>query len=75
MIWIWNSQQLSIETEWKDCSNVERFFILTCVEGSGFIQGNGFNEEIKKGDSYLSPATLGEYTVKGNLEVLKSYPV
>lgn len=67
--------KINIETEWNDCSNEERFFILTCVEGSGIIEGDNFCEEIKKGDSYLIPATLGKYFVKGNIEIIKSYPI
>ena len=55
--------------------NEEKFFILTCVEGNGTIEGEGFSEEIKMGDSYLIPATLGKYVVKGNVEVIKSYPM
>ncbi|WP_347915879.1 hypothetical protein [Clostridium saudiense] len=39
------------------------------------IEGEGFSEEIKMGDSYLIPATLGKYVVKGNIEVIKSYPM
>lgn len=71
-------KKLSIETEWNDCSNEEKFFILTCVEGHGTIEGidgQEFCEEIKMGDSYLIPATLGKYIVKGNLEIIKSYPM
>ena len=36
--------------------------------------GKNFLEKIKKGDSFLIPASLGEYTVKGKVAVLKSYP-
>ena len=100
-------QKINIETEWSDCSNEEKFFILTCVDGCGTIEGHetvesdgtlegdgtngqvnetngqvdkdmikqGFCEEIKMGDSYLIPATLGKYVVKGNLAVIKSYPM
>ncbi|WP_294390452.1 type I phosphomannose isomerase catalytic subunit [uncultured Clostridium sp.] len=100
-------QKINIETEWNDCSNEEKFFILTCVDGCGTIEGHetvegdgtlegdgtngqvnetngqvdkdmikqGFCEEIKMGDSYLIPATLGKYVVKGNLAVIKSYPM
>ena len=93
-------QKINIETEWNDCSNEEKFFILTCVDGCGTIEGLGnvqvnevvesdgadgqkaedvskqcFYEEIKMGDSYLIPATLGKYVVKGNLSVIKSYPM
>ena len=81
-------QKFNIETEWADCSNEEKFFILTCVDGYGTIEScgtsrqatkdvskQGFCEEIKMGDSYLIPATLGKYVVKGNLAVIKSYPM
>lgn len=100
-------QKINIETEWNDCSNEEKFFILTCVDGCGIIEScgtvesdgavegdgtngqvnetngqvdkdmikQGFCEEIKMGDSYLIPATLGKYVVKGNLAVIKSYPM
>ena len=93
-------QKFNIETEWSDCSNEEKFFILTCVDGCGIIEScgtvendgiiesegtsrqaakavskQGFCEEIKMGDSYLIPATLGKYVVKGNLAVIKSYPM
>ena len=67
-------EKINVITNWTDFSNTERFFILTCVDGNGTIVGNGYNEEIKKGDSYLIPAILGEYTVKGNIELIKSYP-
>ena len=68
-------QKINVETEWSDCSNEEKFFILTCVDGCGTIEGDGFSEEVKIGDSYLIPATLGDYIVKGNLAVIKSYPM
>ena len=68
-------QKINVETEWSDCSNEEKFFILTCVDGCGTIEGDGFSEEVKMGDSYLIPAALGDYVVKGNLAVIKSYPM
>ena len=67
-------EKFDIATEWQDESKKEKFFILTCVEGAGVIEGENFSEEIKKGDSFLIPASLGKYTVKGKIEVLKSYP-
>ena len=69
-------QKLNVETEWSDCSNEEKFFILTCVEGNGIIaSGEKYTEEIKMGDSYLIPATLGKYQLRGNVSVIKSYPM
>lgn len=67
-------QKLNISTGWEDKSNEEKFYILTCVEGNGTIEGHGFSEIMKKGDSYLIPATLGEYKIKGSLEIIKSWP-
>jgi mannose-6-phosphate isomerase len=68
-------EKLIIENSVTDKSSEEKFDILTCVDGEGVIEGKGYSEKIKMGDSYLIPATLGEYKVNGKLTVLKSYPV
>ncbi|VYU49217.1 mannose-6-phosphate isomerase [Clostridium tertium] len=73
-------EKISIKTEYKDKSNKKRFDMYTCVEGEGNIisidkSGKKVCEEIKMGDSFLIPATLGEYSITGTLKVLKSYPV
>lgn len=54
-------------------SDSERFYAFTCVEGSGEILYHDGCEKINMGDSLLIPASLGEYTLKGNMKVLKSY--
>lgn len=57
-----------------ELSDLNKFFIFTCVEGNGYIESaNKEKVEIKKGDSILIPATLGEYSIVGNLTLLKSY--
>lgn len=82
-------EMYDVEEEVTEKSDEERFFILTCVEGNGYIHygagdtlgdtvENGSKsaanfEKIDKGDSILIPATLGHYTLKGNMKVLKSY--
>lgn len=68
-------EKLTIEIELEDTSKKEKFDILTCVDGEGIIEGQGYSEKIKMGDSYLIPAALGEYKVRGKLALLKSYPV
>lgn len=65
-----------IQTIAKEKSDKERFFIFTCVDGEGEIIysnsiGNSIN--IKRGDSILIPASLGEYTLNGKMKLLKSY--
>lgn len=64
-----------VETALKEDSDEERFFMFTCVDGNGTIEGKGFSEKINMGDSYFIPASLGTYEIKGELTVLKSYPV
>lgn len=68
-------EKITIEKSFHDNSDKEKFDILTCVDGEGRIEGNGFSEKIKLGDSYLIPATLGSYEIKGQITVLKNYPV
>ena len=68
-------EKLTINVQMKDTSCEEKFNILTCVDGEGVIEGNGFLEKIKLGDSYFIPATLGSYEIKGQVTVIKSYPI
>ncbi|KGM94348.1 mannose-6-phosphate isomerase [Clostridium novyi A str. 4552] len=61
----------------KNCveenSDLERFFIFTCVEGKGEIIYRDGMEEIQTGESILIPAILGKYKLQGNMKLLKSY--
>ncbi|MGG7058212.1 type I phosphomannose isomerase catalytic subunit [Clostridium tertium] len=68
-------EKISISKEYSDASDTDKFDMYTCVEGEGIIEGSNFSEIIKMGDSFLIPATLGEYKIVGNIKVLKSYPV
>ena len=68
-------EKYTIETVAKQMSDEERFHMLTCVEGSGQVVAAGYIEEVKTGDSILIPANLGQYEIKGNLVLLKSYSV
>jgi mannose-6-phosphate isomerase len=57
----------------KECSDGERFFIFTAVEGEAEILSKDKSVPIKKGDSILIPAALGEYEVRGTVKLLKSF--
>jgi mannose-6-phosphate isomerase len=63
----------NINQEMEEKSDEERFYIFTCTKGSGIIEYNEGTEEIKMGDSFLIPAYLGKYKIKGKLSLLKSY--
>jgi mannose-6-phosphate isomerase len=54
-------------------SDRERFYIFTCVDGQGKIIYDGGSETISKGDSFLIPAFVGNYTLEGRMKLLKSY--
>lgn len=68
-------EKLAIEKSLIDNSDEDKFDILICVDGEGTIEGNGYLEKIKMGDSFLIPSDLGSYKITGNLILLKSYPV
>lgn len=62
-----------VKDEFIENSDKERFYIFTCVEGNGEISFDGGSEKIKYGDSILIPAYLGEYKIRGEVKILKSY--
>lgn len=66
-------EKFDITNNFKDISDKERFYILTCTEGHGKIVYDKGELNIAKGESVLIPATLGQYSIEGNLSVLKSY--
>lgn len=66
-------EKYEITEEFTESSDLERFYIFTCVEGHGILKYKDGVENIKRGESVLIPATLGEYTFKGNMVLLKSY--
>lgn len=67
-------EKIVIKSFLADTGNENRFDILTCVDGEGIIKGKKYSEKIKKGDSYIIPATLGAYKIEGDLTIIKSYP-
>jgi mannose-6-phosphate isomerase len=66
-------EKYDIRAEVTEESDLERFFIITCVEGTGEIISRNSFVKINKGDSILIPAALGSYKLKGNMSLLKSY--
>ncbi len=61
----------------SETSNKDKFYIFTCIEGEGKISflDNGVREEVSITtlESFLIPAYLGEYTIVGNMKLIKSY--
>ncbi|MGL4875937.1 MAG: mannose-6-phosphate isomerase, class I [Clostridium sp.] len=68
-----NIEKYEITKETIEQSDKDKFFLFTCVEGNGEFEGNDEVLAVKTGDSILIPAYLGEYKIKGNVTLLKSY--
>ena len=64
-----------IDFKYNTSSNKNMFSIITCFDGKGIINYKGGTEVISKGDSILIPAQLGDYEIKGDLEILISNPI
>lgn len=63
-----------VSSEVSENSDINKFFIFTCVDGKGtIISEDGTKMDILKGDSILIPAKLGKHTIQGELTLLKSY--
>ncbi len=58
--------EITLNTDEKSFNSV------LCLDGNGTLEFNGENFSITKGDSYFIPANLGNYTIKGNLEIVVS---
>lgn len=62
-----------IQSSWKDASSLETFYILNVVKGAGILSYQNEEYTLSYGDSLLIPASLGDYQISGNLEILKTY--
>lgn len=63
-------QKIRIDNERPDVSN-DSFLIYCIISGVGEIAYHGGIESINKGETVLIPASLKEFTVSGNLELLR----
>ena len=56
----------------EDYSNKESFYTMNVVSGNGTIETDSQKLDIKIGDSFIIPATLGKYKISGKVEILKT---
>ncbi|HBJ1649532.1 UNVERIFIED_ORG: mannose-6-phosphate isomerase [Clostridium botulinum] len=66
-------QKYEINSYAKEESDINRFYLFTCVDGCGTIKYKNGEEKIAMGDSIFIPATMGKYELIGNFTLLKSY--
>ena len=75
---IYNSNNFSIDLinikdNITEKSNIETFIVYIVLEGNGNIKTNNFEKDIQIGSVFLIPAELGEYTLNGNMKLMKVY--
>lgn len=63
---LFNVQKASVNTEYTDNADEKSFVSILVTDGNGTVDGI----EIKKGDSLFIPANYGEFTIKGNIEII-----
>jgi len=66
-------EKIVVDKEYRDKSNKETFYAINILEGNGKIEADNKEYDLSKGDSILIPANIGEYVIRGKIELLKSY--
>lgn len=64
---------LNVTENYQAKSNKDTFEAYMVVEGKGKLETKGKEYDIKIGESFILPASLGEYEIKGNIKLLKAY--
>ena len=67
------TQKINISGVFVDNSDTNSFYTINIVDGEGKIKALEKEYNIKKGDSFLVPATLGKYEFEGKMTILKTY--
>lgn len=68
---LFNIDMIKIDGLAEGKSNKDSFFAYIVIEGSGSIKAGRFFRNIEKGTTFLIPATLGDYTISGNIKLMK----
>ena len=64
---------IKIKQEYQDQSSKESCYCMNVVEGEGKLKQNEKEYRVKLGDSFLIPASFGNYRLQGTMTLLKSY--
>lgn len=68
---IFNIDIVKVDGTSNESSSSETFFAYIVIDGEGQIKTNNFFKSINKGDTFLIPASLGDYSLSGNLKLMK----
>ncbi len=67
------TDEIKIQDQYKSSTNGSTFISVMVIEGCGKIACEGASEDVVPGDTLLLPASLGDYSIEGNLKILTSY--
>ena len=68
---LFNIDMIKIHGKTEGKSNEESFYAYIVIEGSGNIQAGNYMRNIEKGTTFLIPASLGDYTISGDMKLMK----
>lgn len=66
-------KKIETNNTFKYRSNLDTCYLINIVDGNGSIKTTNKKYEIKKGDSFLIPASLGEYEFEGKMTILETF--
>lgn len=66
-------EKLRIEDIYCESSNPDTFYTFNVVKGKGVLKVEAQEYTLMQGDSFILPASLGEYELVGNMELIRSY--
>lgn len=67
------TNKINVNGEYIEKGQKESFIAFNVVEGSGSLNVDNNTYELKKGDSFIIPASTESYKLQGKLELLESY--
>lgn len=68
-----NIDMIKVKGQIYETSNEDSFFAYIVLDGKGSIKTSKYCKKIEKGTTFLVPATLGNYSLIGNMKLMKIY--
>jgi mannose-6-phosphate isomerase len=66
-------EKLWVRNKYADKPEGDSFYAYTSIEGNGKLHYGNISYDLPPGTSFLIPASMGEYTIEGDITLLKSY--
>ncbi|GMQ61350.1 type I phosphomannose isomerase catalytic subunit [Vallitalea maricola] len=65
-------EKIGLKRKLKERTN-NKFSIYMCISGSGKVVYNNIEYDFRLGDSFMIPASLGDYELEGDASLVKTY--